>query len=107
VLEAPHHGGRQQHQRLAAGLGLHVGGDRHLADVELELAHHWLEEPVRRPDVAEVEGDAVRLDLAAHERKRVRIVVEGRAQGSELSIDAHLMSFLLRVGRADAGQHPF
>src|SRR5262249_8356236 len=82
--------------RLAVSLGLHVGRDRHLADVELELAHHGLEEPVRRLDVGEGERDARRVDLAALERQRMRVIVEGRAQRGNMSVDAHELSFLAK-----------
>src|SRR5262249_23264688 len=89
VLKPPHHGRRQEDERLAVGLGLHIGRNRHLADVELELTHHRLEEPVRRPDVGKGERDARRFDLSALERQRVRVIVEGRAQRGDVSVDAH------------------
>src|SRR5262249_22160481 len=57
--------------------------------VEFKLAHHRLEEPVRRLDVGEGERDMRRVDLAALERQRVRVVVEGRAQRGDMRVDAH------------------
>ena len=89
VLKPPHHGRRYEDERLAVGLGLHIGRNRHLADVELELAHHRLEEPVRRPDVGKGERDARGSDLTALERQRVRVIVEGRAQRGDVRVDAH------------------
>src|SRR5437899_3762674 len=80
VLEATHDGGGQKDDRLAVGLRLQIGRDRHFADVEFELAHHRLEEAIGRLDVAKVKGDTIRLDLAALERARLRIIVEGDAE---------------------------
>ena len=80
MLEASEHHARQQHQRLAVGLRLQIGDDRHLADVVGGLAHHLGERLVDRRDVGEVERDAIGLDLVALQRRGVRIVAERDAQ---------------------------
>src|SRR5262245_63947428 len=77
VLEAAHYGGGQEDERLAVGLRLQKGRDRHFADVEFQLPHHRLEEAIGRLDVGKVERNAIRLDLAVLERARLRIIVEG------------------------------
>jgi hypothetical protein len=44
----------------------------------------------------EGERDARRADLAALERQRIRVIVEGRAQRGNMSVDAHELSFLAK-----------
>jgi len=58
LLEPSHHRRRDENEWLAVGFGLHIGRDCHLADIELELAHHRLEESIRRLDVGKCECDA-------------------------------------------------
>src|SRR5262249_10332576 len=89
VLETAHHRRWNEDKWLAIGFGLHKGRDRHLADVEFELPHHRLEEPVRRLDVGKREGDARGFDLAALERQGVRIIVECGVQCGDGRVDAH------------------
>src|SRR5687768_18532452 len=77
MLESGHDHERQQAIRLAVGLGDEERHDRHLGDVELEVAHHALE---LRGDAAlelrEVEAVGARLELL-----RDRVIAE---QGLEL-----------------------
>ena len=64
VLEARHHHEWQQPIRLAMRLGDELRHDRHLGDLELEIAHHALEELRRAAfHLDEVELVGARLEL--------------------------------------------
>src|SRR3982074_2696130 len=106
LLEPAHHRRGYENERLAIGFGLHIRRNRHLADVKLELPHHRLEESIRWLDVGKGERDARRFDLAALERQRVRIVVEGCAQRGHLTVYAHRDLVWLRDGGWVSGRSP-
>ena len=80
MLEAPHHSRRHEHERLAVGLGLQIGDDRHLADVELLLARHQEEGAVDRIDLGEAKRHPIGFDMAVLQRLGVRIASEADAQ---------------------------
>ena len=81
VMERAHQEHRHRGHAFAVRLGADVGGDRHLADVELEPAHHAAERGDERLDLDEVEREGPRLDAAVLER----LVVALRA-GDGLSL---------------------
>ena len=89
VLHPRRHHRRQQHHRLAEGLGDQVGHDRHLRDVERALPHHRLEARPDRRHVGEVERDAFRGDFAALERRGVGIIGEQGAQPHRSGLGVH------------------
>ena len=63
VLAAPDHHGRQEHVRLAVGLGLQIGDDGELADIVFGLAHDRLEQLVGDLHLGEVEIEELRREL--------------------------------------------
>ena len=71
-----------QHERLAVGLGLQIGDDRHLADVEFLLARHRHERAVDRIDFGEAQRHPVGFDLAVFQRLGVRDRSRSRRSGS-------------------------
>ena len=76
VLEARHHHGGQQDERLAVNLGLQEAADGELAGVKGALADHRLEALVGRLRPAEVELDEVGADLALLEGTHHGVVRE-------------------------------
>ena len=68
MVERPHQKHRHRGHGFAVGLGADVGGDRHLADVEVVAAHHAAERGDERIDLLEIEGEGARLDGAVLER---------------------------------------
>ena len=83
MLKAAHHGRRHQHERLAERLGLQIGDERDLADVEFQFAHHHEERLVDRIDLGETKRDAVGGDAAALQRLGLRIIAETAVDGFE------------------------
>src|SRR4029077_12077384 len=69
--------------RLAVRPGADVGGDRHLADVELVPPHHAAERGDERVDLLEIESEGPRLDAAVLERP---VVALGAGDGFELEL---------------------
>ena len=81
VMEGAHQEDRQRREPLPMRPGADVGGDRHLADVELEPAHHAPEGVDERIHLHEIEFEAARPHGAVLEG----LVVALRAgHGSEL-----------------------
>src|SRR5262249_3677238 len=68
VVERAHQKDRHRGHRFAVGLGADVGGDRHLADVEVVAAHHAAERGDEGIDLLEIEGEGARFDGAVLER---------------------------------------
>jgi hypothetical protein len=64
-------------------LGADVGGDRHLADVELIASHHATERGDERIDLDEIEREGARLDGAILERA---VIALGAGGGFELEL---------------------
>ena len=81
VVERAHQEHRHRGHRLAVRLGADVGGDRHLADVELVAAHHAAERGDQRIDLLELEFEGLRLDGAVLERL---VVALGAGDGFQL-----------------------
>ena len=72
-MERAHDEHRDRGHRLAVRLGADVGGDRHLADVELVAPHHAAERGDDRIDLLEVEHEGLRLDGAVLQRPVVAL----------------------------------
>jgi hypothetical protein len=68
MMKGAHQKHRYRRHSLAVRPGTDVGRDRHLADVELEAAHHAPECGDERIDLYELEGKGRRLDAAVLER---------------------------------------
>ena len=83
MVERPHQKDRHGSHRLNVRFGTDVGGDRHLADVELVAPHHAAERGDKRIDLLEMEREAARLDAAVLERA---VVALGAGDGSELEL---------------------
>ena len=73
MVERPHQEDRHRRHGLAVGLGADVGGDRHLADVELVAAHHAAERGDERIDLLERELEGLGLDGAVLQRPVVAL----------------------------------
>ena len=73
MVEGAHEEHRHRGHRLAVRLGADVGGDRHLADVELAAAHHAAERGDERIDLLELELEGLRLHRAVLERAVVAL----------------------------------
>src|SRR5262249_4711549 len=83
VVERPHQEDRHGGHRLSVRLGGNVGGDCHLADVELVAAHHAAERGDERIDLYEIEREGSRLGAAVLERP---VVALGAGDGFELQL---------------------
>ena len=73
VMEGAHQRHWNSRHRLAELFGANVGGDRHLADVELVGAHHAAESCNQRIDLDEIQLAGLRFDLTGLERPVVAL----------------------------------
>ncbi len=73
VVEGAHQEHGHRGHALAMRPGADIGRDRHLADVELEPAHHPSEGGDQRIDLLEREGKRLRFDAAVLERPVVTL----------------------------------
>ena len=83
VVEAAHQERRDGGERHAVRLGGQVRRQRHLADVELQGAHHAAEALDEDRDLLELEGRAVRGDGAVLERA---VVALGARDGAQVQV---------------------
>ena len=103
MVERAHQEDRHRGHRLAVRLGADVGGDRHLADVELVAAHHAAERGNERIDLFEREFEGLGLDRAVLQR----LVVALRAgDGLELGFGHREYGWLFVIP-AKAGNHRY
>ena len=81
VLEASRaHHRRQQHQRLAIGLGLQEGDNRQFGDIEFQVAHHTLERGVGHLGLYKIEVQQFRCHRGALQGKGVRVIAKQGVQ---------------------------
>jgi hypothetical protein len=89
VVECPHQEDRHRGHGFAVRLGADVGGDRHLADVELVAAHHAAEGGDERIDLFECESEGPGLDGTVLERT---VIALRAGDGFQLEIGHEVMA---------------
>ncbi len=80
-MEAAHQHDRQADDRLAIGMRLSQRGQRDLAQVEVQRAHHAAESAGDLRHLFEVEAHAIGGDASVLQRDGMRIRCEGSAEG--------------------------
>ena len=83
VMEAAHQHDRQADDRLGVGVRLGQRGQRDLAQVEVERAHHAAERAGDLRHLLEIEAHAIRRDAAVFQRHRVRVAGNGGAESEQ------------------------